>query len=92
MNYELAIMTLEKALRSQKKVPVNLILRSDQGSQFTLIQFISFCQKHGITQCVSAAGCPYNNAPMEGYYNTFKAELVNRFNFRNDEELTHAVS
>jgi len=89
---DLAIMTLEKALHSQKKEPKNLILHSDQGSQFTSIQFISYCQKHGITQSMSAAGCPYDNAPMERYYNTFKAELINRFNFRNDEELDHAVS
>jgi putative transposase len=78
---DLAIMTLEKALHSQKKEPKNLILHSDQGSQFTSIQFISYCQKHSITQSMSAAGCPYDNAPMERYYNTFKAELINRFNF-----------
>ena len=41
---------------------------------------------------MSAAGCPYDNAPMERYYNTFKAELINRFNFRTDEELAHAIS
>ena len=82
---DLAIITLEKALQSQKKKTENLILHSDQGSQFTSIQFISYCQKHGITQSRSAAGCP-----MERYYNTFKAELVNRFNCRNDDELTHA--
>jgi putative transposase len=89
---DLAIRTLEKALHSQKKKPRNLILHSDQGSQFTSIQFISYCQKHGITQSMSAAGCPYDNAPMERYYNTFKAELIHRFNFRTDEELTYAVS
>ena len=41
---------------------------------------------------MSAAGCPYDNAPMERYYNTFKAELINRFNFRTDEELSRAIS
>lgn len=29
---------------------------------------------------------------MERYYNTFKAELIYRFNFRTDEELSRAVS
>jgi putative transposase len=67
---------------------MTLILHSNQGSQFTSVQFI----EHGITQSMSAAGCPYDNAPMERYYNTFKAELINRFNFRTDEELAHAVS
>ena len=89
---DLAISTLEKALNSQRKKPENLILHSDQGSQFTSLQFILYCQEHGITQSMSTAGCPYDNAAMERYYNTFKAELVNRFNFQTDEELNHAVS
>lgn len=89
---DLAIKTLEKALNSQKHKPTNLILHSDQGSQFTSSQFILYCKEHGITQSMSAAGCPYDNAPMERYYNTFKVELINRFNFRTDEELSYAVS
>ena len=68
----LATKTLEKALNSQKHTPTNLILHSDQGSQFTSSQFILYCKEHGITQCMSAAGCPYDNAPMEHYYKTFK--------------------
>lgn len=89
---DLAILTLEKAFHSQKRKPENLILHSDQGIQFTSAQFTPYCREHGITQSMSAAGCPYDKAPMERYYNTLKAELINRFHLRTDEELTHAVS
>ncbi len=89
---DLAIRTLDKALKSQEINQNGLILHSDQGSQFTSLQFILYCQEHGITQSMSKAGCPYDNAPMERYYNTLKAELINRYNFRNDEELNHAIS
>lgn len=89
---ELAIKTLEKGLNAQKVTPENLILHSGQGSQFTSLQFINYCNEQGITQSMSKSGCPYDNAPMERYYNTFKTELVNRFNFRTDDELNHAVS
>lgn len=41
---------------------------------------------------MSSAGCPYDHAPMERYFNTFKAELINRFNFHTDDKLTYAVS
>jgi transposase InsO family protein len=41
---------------------------------------------------MSKAGCPYNNAPMELYYNTFKNELIKRFHFHTDKELNRAVS
>lgn len=66
---ELVIKTLEKALNAQKSKPKDLILHSDQGCQFTSLHFILYCSKHGITQSMSAAGCPYDNAPMERYYN-----------------------
>ena len=89
---DLAIRTLEKALCSQKKKPENLILHSDQGSQFTSSAFILYCMEHGIIQSMSGAGCPYDNAPMERYYNTLKAELINRFHFHTDEELSYAIS
>ncbi len=65
---------------------------SDQGSQFASAAFTECCLKHGVTQSMSKSGCPYDNAPMERYYNTLKTELVNRYHFRTDEELCHAVS
>lgn len=89
---ELAISTLSKALMTLDELPEGLILHSDQGRQFTSIEFVTFCKEHGITQSMSKAGCPYDNAPMERYYNSLKAELINRYYFRTDEELNFAVS
>jgi transposase InsO family protein len=86
---DLAIRTLEKALEAQKAEPKNLILHSDQGSQFTSLEFIRYCQDRGITQSMSRAGCPYDNAPMERYYNTLKAELINNHTFSTDEDLNY---
>ena len=40
---------------------------------------------------MSHAGCPYDNAPMERYYNTLKAELIYQRFFHTDEELNYAV-
>jgi len=36
----LAVRTLEKALSTAKAIPQNLILHSDQGSQFTSAEFV----------------------------------------------------
>ena len=38
--------------------------------------------------------CPnaYDNAPMERYFNSLKAELINRFAFNTDEELEYAIA
>ena len=64
---------------------------SDQESQFTSKDFTEFCQSVGITQSMSKAGYPYDNAPMERYYNTLKNELIYLHYYHNDEELNKAV-
>lgn len=87
----LAIRTLEKVLHSIGCNPKNMLLRSDQGSQFTSLEFISYCRDYGILQSMSYAGHPYDNAPMECYYNTLKAELINQYIFNTDKELDHTV-
>ena len=75
INTELAKATLEKALMEEKPEK-GLILHSDQGCQFTSWGFINYCESRGICQSMSKAGCPYDNAPMERFYNTLKNELI----------------
>ena len=88
---DLAIRTVEKALKSQTSLKENLILHSDQGSQYTSKDFTDFCTKAGITQSMSKAGYPYDNAPMERYYNTLKNELIYQHYYHTDEELNSSI-
>lgn len=88
---ELAIATIEKALAATNANPESLTLHSDQGSHFTSLEFILYCKDKGITQSMSHAGCPYDNAPMERYYNTLKAELIYQYRFDTSAELDYAV-
>ncbi len=87
----LAIRTVQKALNVQYEHTKSLILHSDQGAQFTSKEFIDFCRQEKITQSMSKAGCPYDNAPMERYYNTLKSECIDLHHFHSDEELFLAV-
>lgn len=86
INTDLAIETLTMAL-NQEHNPKGRILHSDQGVQFTSWDFVMFCKKHEITQSMSKAGCPYDNAPMERFYNTFKSCFYYRFTFESIEML-----
>ena len=88
---ELAIRTLQKALDSQHLTKGDLILHSDQGCQYTTKAFIEFCESVHVTQSMSKAGYPYDNAPMERYFNTLKNECTNLYEFRTEEELYQAV-
>ena len=74
---DLAICTLQKALDSQPKIKGDLILHSDQGTQFTSKAFVDFYESVHVTQSISKAGYPYDNAPMERYFNTLKNECIN---------------
>ncbi len=92
MTSELAKQTLQKAIESQPGIKLsNLILHSDQGSQYTSKSFTEFCEGLGITQSMSKAGCPYDNAPMERYFNTLKNDLIYQHYYHTEEELYKAV-
>ena len=88
---DLAIRTLQKALDSQPCIKEELILHSDQGSQYTSKAFTEYCESRHITQSMSKAGYPYDNAPMERYFNTLKNECINLYEFDTEEDLYQAV-
>ena len=83
---KLAIDTLALALKKHSP-KAGLLLHSDQGSQFASQEFTTYCKENAIIQSMSRAGCPYDNAAMERFYNTFKNEYICRYYFKNDEEL-----
>ena len=87
MTSELAIKALEKALRKVKKIRNKIILHSDQGSQYSSKKFVEYCKKNMIQQSMSRAGCPYDNAPMERYFNTLKNELINHYYYKTKKEI-----
>lgn len=91
MTADLAIRTLKKAIESQPPIKGVLILHSDQGSQFTSKEFEDYCEKMKVTQSMSKAGYPYDNAPMERYFNTLKSELIYQHNYATEAELYKAV-
>lgn len=91
MDAELAINTLKTALE-RNGYPKDLLLHSDQGSQYTSRAFTEYCEEHSVIQSMSRAGCPYDNAPMERFYETFKTEFLNKHRFLSDEDLNKATN
>lgn len=87
----LAARTLEKAINSHNPMPGSIILHSDRGSQYTSKIFVEFCEKSGVIQSMSKPGCPFDNAPMERYFNTLKNEEINLHKYDTEEELYRAV-
>ena len=89
---DLAKRTLQKAMDSQPGINLNkLLLHSDKGSQYTSKEFTEFCESFGITQSMSKAGYPYDNAPMERYFNTLKNDLIYQHYYHTEQELYSAI-
>lgn len=88
---DLAIRTLKKALDSQTYTKGELLLHSDRGSQYTSKAFTDFCKSTQINQSMSRAGYPYDNAPMERYFNTLKNECIYLHEYKSEESLYQAV-
>ena len=52
--------------------------------------FVEFCESVHVTQSMSKAGCPYDNAPMERYFNTLKSEMIYLCEYDAEEALYQA--
>ena len=44
-----------------------------------------------IARSMSKAGYPYDNAPMERYFNTLKTDLIYQHHYRTEKELYAAI-
>ena len=66
---------LVNALKS-RECPSGLIFHSDRGSQYGSKSFRALLKTAGIEQSMSGRGNPYDNATMESFMGTFKAELI----------------
>ena len=58
---------------------------------YTSKAFLEYCEPVNVMQSMSKAGYPYDNAPMERYFNTLKNECMNLYDFLTEEELYQAV-
>ena len=85
---ELGSRTLSKAISQHPQVLKNgVVLHSDRGSQYTSKEFTDYCSAYNVTQSMSRAGCPYDNVPMERYFNTLKSELIYQHSYSCEDKL-----
>lgn len=71
--------------------PKGLIIHTDRGTSYTSDAFKELIEKHGFVGSMSRPGVPYDNAPMESFYHTFKGEFVNFEKFRSVEEAREKI-
>ena len=80
---ELVLAALDMAI--EQRQPNGVIHHSDQGSQYTSIQFGARCREAGVRPSTGSVGDCYDNAMCESFFATLECERIDRRTYR-----THA--
>lgn len=71
--------------------PDDLIHHTDRGSQYTADDYLTLLKTHGIQVSMSKKGDPYDNAMMESFFSTLRAELTDLETFPTRQAARTAV-
>jgi putative transposase len=85
----LVLDALEMALATRR--PNGVIHHSDQGSQYTSIEFGQRCRVAGVRPSMGSVGDAYDNAMCESFFATLECELLARQRFENQAAARTAV-
>jgi putative transposase len=66
--------------------PAGVIHHSDQGCQYTSIEFGKRCREAGVRPSMGSVGDCYDNAMCESFFATLECELIDRFTFRTHDD------
>lgn len=80
---------LDMALKMRR--PRGVIHHSDQGSQYTSIEFGNRCRKAGVRPSMGSVGDCYDNAMAESFFATLECELLDRSRFKTHSAARNAV-
>ena len=86
---ELVLEALELALWQRR--PEAVIHHSDQGTQYTSIQFGARCREAGVRPSMGSVGDCFDNAMCESFFATLECELLARRRFKTQAEARMAV-
>ncbi len=74
------------------KVKKGCLFHSDQGIEYAAHEYRDLLEQYGFTRSMSRKGNPLDNAEVESYFHTMKAELIHQKQFENAIEATAAIS
>lgn len=86
----LTLSALKNALKLRQPEE-GMIFHTDRGIEYTAYRFRDELKKYGIKQSFNRPGQCTDNAFMESFFHTLKAELVRGRHFINEEDLRRAL-
>jgi putative transposase len=86
---DLVIAALNMALITRK--PQDVIHHSDQGSQYTSLDFGKRCKEMGVRPSMGTVGDAYDNAMAESFFASLECELIDRRSWKTFAEARMAI-
>ena len=86
---DLVIAALNMALTTRK--PQGVIHHSDQGSQYTSVDFGRRCKEMGVRPSMGSVGDAYDNAMAESFFASLECELIDRRSWKTFAEARMAI-
>jgi putative transposase len=75
----------------RRKPRNRVLIHSDQGSQFTSMDWASFLKAHNLEHSMSRRGNCHDNAVVESFFNLLKRERIKRRTYKSREEARQDV-
>ena len=75
----------------RRKPSGKVLVHSDQGSQFTSIDWASFLKQHNLQHSMSRRGNCHDNAVAESFFNLLKRERIRRRTYKTRDEARRDV-
>ena len=88
---ELAMSALRNAIQRNNPITKNLLLHSDQGTQYTSNMFDVYCNKFKLIRSMSRKGNCWDNAVIERFFRNLKTERLNTLRFINHQAVVSEV-
>ena len=85
MSTDLTLAALGLAIQTRKPER-GVIHHSDQGSQYTALDYQAALNARGIQASMNSVGSWYDNAPTESFFGTVKSELINHCQYQTRDE------
>jgi putative transposase len=88
---QLTVAALRYAMRQRKgKTPD--VFHTDRGIEYTAYRYQDALKKHGMEASYNRPGFCTDNAHMESFYHSLKAELIRGRRYESESELRHALN
>ena len=75
----------------RRKPKARVLIHSDQGSQFTSMDWASFLRAHNLQHSMSRRGNCHDNAVAESFFNLLKRERIRRRTYKTRVEARQDV-